>query len=182
MNDSINRQGTNKPRKHSKKIRTIVLALVLATGVGATVAWATAAQFGSGHWGDPDRFEHGISRMAKYLDLDEAQRETIDGIVASSRAQAQPYRTELATLPTDMRALLETDVFYEDQVRVLLQSRAAAMLELSVIGARTMHEIRAELTPEQRAEADALMERFRERGGRHGNRRQRHKNDTTEPS
>ena len=57
-------------------------------------------------------------------------------------------------------------------MRVKLQTKANAMVELGVIATRTMHDVRAELTPEQRAEADELMSKFTDKGHRRGRHRQ----------
>jgi Spy/CpxP family protein refolding chaperone len=180
MNEETDNQCTHTPRKHSRTFRTILVTIVLTTGIGITMAWATAAQFGGGHWGDADKLEHRIDRMSDYLDLEDTQRDAIQAIMTASRKESDPYRAELATLRTDMRALIETEQFYEEQARIVLGSKGPAMLELSLIGARTLHAIRTELTPDQRVEADALLARFGERGGRRRSWHQRNKAEATE--
>ena len=48
-----------------------------------------------------------------------------------------------------------------------------------MIGTRTMHDVRAELTPEQRAEADELLQKFADKRGRRGHRNHPHSDATT---
>jgi protein CpxP len=184
MNEETNEKCTrepsnNKPTRHSKGFRVAVLLAVVA-GIGVTAVWAGNHGFGPGQWDSTDRMQHGIERMAKRLDLSDEQQTNIEAIVRSSRTAAEPYREQLSTLRTDLRELVEADEYYEEQVRIMLDTRAAAMVELMVIGTRTMHEVRAELTPEQRAEADEMLERILEKAGPRRFGRYHHEPDTAD--
>jgi len=166
MNDQT--ETTRRPRKG---FRLAVLLAVIA-GVGATVVSAGGHRFGPGGWDSAERIDFMVERMTNRLDLSEEQQTNIEAILTTSQTAAKPYREELATLRTDMHELVTADEYYEDQVRVKLETRAAAMVELGVITTRTMHKVRAELTPEQRAEANEMMARFadKRKSRRHGDR------------
>ena len=165
MNDQTKTTQTTKT-PHRRKGFRIAMLLTLIAGVGATAVWAGGHRFGHGNWDSAERIDFMVERMTDRLDLSEAQQSDIDAILTTSQTEAKPYREQLKTLRTDMRQLVTADEYYEDQVRVQLATKAAAMVELGVIATRTMHEVRAELTPEQRAEADELMTKFADRGAR----------------
>ena len=173
-NDQNNETCNHQPR-HGKGFWAAVLLAVIA-GIGATAVWA-GGHFGHGDWDSAERIDFMVERMTDRLDLSDEQQTKIEAILTASQADAKPYREELETLRTDMRELVEADEYYEDQVRVKLTTKAQAMVELGVIASRTMHDVRAELTPEQRAEADALMARFTDKGGRRGMWRHRHSDE-----
>jgi len=167
MNESTNNPDTQKPRRRGKGFKAVVLIAVVAS-VSATAIWAGGHRFGHGGWDSAERIPFVVERMTRRLDLTETQQTNIEARLTAGQTAAEPYREQLSALRTDMRELVEADAFYEDQVRIQLESKADAMVELMVIGARTMHDVRAELTPEQRAEADEFMHKLIDRGGRRG--------------
>ena len=130
-------------------------------------AQANAAGPEAGHygpqWGGAKQMQH----LTRRLDLSELQRERISAILKASRAEGKTLRTDLQTLRSELQAAVKADEFYEDQVRIMIESQTPVMTELMMLGARTMHAVRAELTPEQQAEADALLENFAGARGRH---------------
>lgn len=130
---------------------------------GAAPSAASPAGPEAGPFG-PRQMQH----LTRHLDLSDAQRERIGEIVKASRSEGEKLRTELRTLRTELQAAVKAEEFYPDQVRILIESQAPAMTELMLLGARTMHAVRAELTPEQQAEADAMLEKFAAGRGRRG--------------
>ena len=150
--------GLGWARHHSKRFRAMVLAAVVATSVGHTVAWA--------HGGGPDkgfsadRIERMTNRMSKKLDLSDEQRASIEAIVAASRAEAEPLQAELNGMREPIRAFATAETFDESALRARIEANAETVTDLMVIGVRTMHDVRAQLTPEQQAEAEAIMKKF----------------------
>jgi len=161
------RACSRKQRPHSKTFRAVVLAVVIASGVGLTAAWAKGGGPGSGPGKglSIERIERMTERMAEKLDLSDEQQASIKTILTASRAQAEPLQTELAGARGQIREYVTAEAFDEQALRAQLQANAATMTELMVIGARTMHDVRAQLTPEQRAEAEAMMAKFGDRRG-----------------
>jgi len=163
---STERACSRKQRRHSKTFRAVVLAVVVASGVGLTAAWAQGGPgMGPGRGLSIDRIERMTDRMSEKLNLSDEQRASIKTILTASRAQAEPLQAELAGVRGQMRSFVTAEVFDEQALRAQLQANAATMTELMVIGARTMHDVRAQLTPEQRAEAEAMMAKFGDRRG-----------------
>lgn len=109
-----------------------------------------------------------IDRMAKRLDLTEAQKEQVTAILASGREKADPLRRQLAENRETIRKAIEAEPFDEATVRALAQSQNEARVELVVSRARTKRQIFALLSPEQQE----LAKKFGPMGeGRHGHRR-----------
>jgi Spy/CpxP family protein refolding chaperone len=172
MNEPQDTTRSHKPRRHSKTARVLILITAIAVAVGGTIALAGGKH--GGDWNQGDRMAFMLDRMTDRLDLSEAQQAKVESILTASRNESEPYRAELATLRSDMRALVEADEFYADQVRIKLESKASAMVELGMIAARTMHDVRAQLTPEQRAEADELLQKFADKSDRRSRGHKRH--------
>ncbi|HSM00419.1 MAG TPA: Spy/CpxP family protein refolding chaperone, partial [Candidatus Limnocylindria bacterium] len=108
-----------------------------------------------------------IDRMAKKLNLTEAQKEQVKAILASERDKAEPLRQQLAENRENLRKAIEAEPFKEATVRALAQSQNEARVELVVSRARAKSQIYALLTPEQRELAKKLGPMGE---GRHGHR------------
>lgn len=108
-----------------------------------------------------------LARMAKALDLTEAQQEQIRAILTSEREKTEPLRKKLAETREKIRKAVETGPFDEAAVRALAESRNEARVELIVSRARAGSRIFALLTPEQRERARKLRPWG---AGRHGHR------------
>jgi len=150
-----------------------------AAAAGVLAAWAlawAADEGGTGPAGErpalwapgpgPMGPSNPMARIARHLDLTEAQQAEIRAILEDARTEGEALRSRLG----DMRATLEqsvrADTWYEDQVRMAVESNTETFVELTVLGSRTMHQVYALLTPEQRAEADRWLERGPRRGHR----------------
>lgn len=143
-----------------------------ATALGVLTAWAVAwgvteddatdpapSGFEGPHWGGHRGGR--MDRMARHLDLSDEQRTQIEAIMANARNEGEQLRGELATLREEVRAMIRSDGYYEDQVRVQVESKAPVFVELTVLGVRTMNDVYQVLTPEQRAKADEMLARRR---------------------
>jgi Spy/CpxP family protein refolding chaperone len=98
----------------------------------------------------------GFARMAKKLDLTEAQQKQVQVILASAREQDAPLRQQLAESREKIRKAVETDPFDEVSVRTLAESQNKLRVDLTVSRARVEARIYALLTPEQREAARKL--------------------------
>jgi len=108
-----------------------------------------------------------IDRMAKKLNLTEAQQEQMQAILASERDTVKPLRHQLAVNRLNLRKAIEAEPFEEATVRALAESQNKARIELVVSRARAKSQIYALLTPEQRELAKELGPMWK---GRHGHR------------
>jgi protein CpxP len=139
---------------------------VLAAGA---VAWganesdgAEAGDIGGRHWGA--HRGRPLDRMARHLDLSDEQRSQIEAIFANTRTESARLRSELETLREDMGAMIRSEAFFAEQVRMEVESKAPVFVELTVLGVTTMNDVYKVLTPEQRAKADEMLARRRGRG------------------
>lgn len=152
--------------------KTITLS---ATALGVLTAWALAWGVNENDGAEPDAgsFEGHrwgahrggrMDRMARHLDLSDEQRAEVEAILADARTKGEQLRGELATLREEVGAMIRSDGYYEDQVRVQVESKSPVFVELTVLGIRTMNDVYQVLTPEQRAKADEMLARGRGRG------------------
>lgn len=138
------------------------LALSFLFTVCLTTASAARPPWGGHRDHGPDG---GLLREhADALGLDQETRETIRTIVAESHEASEELRDELRGLHREMKGLLSQDVPDEDAVMQLADRIGVVETSLHKRRLAAMLRIRAELTPEQRAELARLREEER---GRH---------------
>jgi Spy/CpxP family protein refolding chaperone len=124
------------------------------------------------HHRGPPPFEDVLERHADRLGLDEATRAKVRAVAEAARPEGDRLREDLHAAHGEMRALLGQDA--PDEAAVLAQAEriGAAETALQKQRLRTMLEIRALLTPEQRAELVKIHEErkghWKGRGGRWG--------------
>jgi Spy/CpxP family protein refolding chaperone len=113
----------------------------------------------------PDPGGHGIERLlernAERLQLDDATRGKIRSLAEAGRERSAPQREALRQLHEEMHALLTSDAPELDAVLAKAEQLGAAETALHKERLRTMLEIRALLTPEQRRELVRIHEEFR---------------------
>ncbi|RMF94957.1 MAG: periplasmic heavy metal sensor [Gammaproteobacteria bacterium] len=146
--------------------RRMTLTATALGVLGATaLAWGVNEPPAGEHppWLGHGRHAHGgrLAHMARQLELSEAQQAQIRAIFEASREQAEQIRSRLESMRDQLGGMVRSGDFYEDQARVLAESHAQDFVELTVLGLRTMSQVYAVLTPEQRARADELLERRR---------------------
>ena len=110
----------------------------------------------------PPPFERVLERHADELGLDADTRAAIRAIAARARKDERPASEEVHALQEQMRALLDADSPKLDDVMQWADRIGAAETELRKRRLRTMLEIRALLSPEQRKK---LVEIFEQRRG-----------------
>jgi Spy/CpxP family protein refolding chaperone len=110
----------------------------------------------------PPPFERVLERHADELGLDADTRAAIRAIAARARKDERPASEEVRALQDQMRALLDADSPKLDDVMQWADRIGAAETELRKRRLRTMLEIRALLSPEQRKK---LVEIFEQRRG-----------------
>lgn len=148
-----------------KSMKKSLLILLMTTFALAGSLGGALAQPGLG-WGAGDCSpcrscdDRGLGRhqgkMARALDLSEEQQTKIRTIIDEERQKVDPLRAQLAETRDEMRKLSNAESFDESAVRALAEKKAKIQTELSVAKARTHNLIQAELTPEQRAQAEKM--------------------------
>ena len=97
-----------------------------------------------------------IDRMAKKLNLTEAQKEQVKAILASELEKSEPLRQQLAENRKNLRKAIEAQPFDEATVRTLAAKQNETRVELIVSRSRARSQIYALLSPEQRESAGKL--------------------------
>jgi Spy/CpxP family protein refolding chaperone len=110
----------------------------------------------------PPPIENLLERHADELGLDADTRTTIRAIAARARKDEDPVAEQLRALHEEMRRLLDGESPKLDDVMQWADRIGAAETELKKRRLRTMLEVRALLTPEQR---EKLVQIFEERRG-----------------
>jgi protein CpxP len=141
----------------SKKF-LIIPAILMALAAGlATSALAQRPGKGFGH--------HGgwmLKRMAKQLNLTDAQQTQIKGIMAGEKPKIQPLMQQLRQNQQAQNANIN-GTFDENQARAFAGKQAQIMTDLIVEKQRMRSEVYAVLTPEQRQKAQQLMQERQQR-------------------
>jgi protein CpxP len=150
----------NEPNQVELKMKkfnllALVLSSVLLTGVSSV---AIAGDRHQGHSG------HAMvdSRMFKGLDLTDAQKAQVDALLKEHRATAF-NKAERFAMHEELQTVLQSDNFDEAGVRVVLEKQQAKKLEQEVAALKLQHQIRAVLTPEQKAKLDERKAKMRQR-------------------
>jgi len=137
----------------------------------SAIAWGVNHEPGSSaEADDSDRFHrwghrHGgpMAHMAKRLDLSEEQQLSIAAILNESRNEAELLRAQLEELRRSVGDSIRAGEYDEDEVRILVENQAPAFVDMTMLGIRTMSQVYEQLTPEQRDQADEMMEKRRSR-------------------
>jgi Spy/CpxP family protein refolding chaperone len=122
----------------------------------ALLALPLAAQPG------PDRGPR-PERIARALDLTEAQKSSIQGIRAKHRPDLILRRDAVQHARIDLRTALRDAATPEPRLRALYDKAAAARFDLILAQRSVRLEVLALLSPEQRAKAATLREHLRHR-------------------
>jgi Spy/CpxP family protein refolding chaperone len=131
---------------------TALLAVFLLAGEAA------ARPPFAGHSMGPHGDRHGqfLDEYAERLDIDSETRKRMDAKFEASRAQAEPLHARLREGHRALRDLLNQDQPDREVVMAKVDELAAVRTQLSKLRLTTLLEVRALLTPEQRAEMMAI--------------------------
>ena len=134
----------------------LVFSSVLLTAV-STVAVAGGDRH-HGHAG------HAMvdSKMFKGLDLSDAQKAQVEALIKAHRATAF-NKTDRIAMHDELQKVLQSDSFDEAGVRMVLEKQQAKKLEQEVAALKLQHQLRAVLTPEQKAKLEERKAKMRQR-------------------
>jgi periplasmic protein CpxP/Spy len=145
----------------------IILTLVLLLGAGVVHTTAAASEQ------DPDQSQDRqfrgrrghhfegqfMGRMARHLELTDAQKSEIKSIIESEKPTIEPIVKQLAQIRKDMRAATKGGAFDEELVRALASQQAQFLAELIVSRERIQSKIYSLLTPEQKEKMEQSHQR-----------------------
>ena len=107
-----------------------------------------------------------FARLAKALDLTDAQKEQVKAILETEREKVAPLRQTLGETREKIRQAVEAKPFDEAAVRSLAASQNETRTELVVSRARVKSQIFALLSPEQQERAKKFRPWGEKRPGR----------------
>jgi Spy/CpxP family protein refolding chaperone len=108
-----------------------------------------------------------IGRMAKRLDLDDAQRESVKNIMEAAKPELKALREQFRANQEALQALDAGD----PEVQNIATSNGQLATEATLLFSRIRGEFHAVLTDEQLAKAAELKAERKERGERRKDRR-----------
>jgi Spy/CpxP family protein refolding chaperone len=138
--------------------RLVLAASVLAAGFGTSVAWSFPGHHGGGH-----RLERAIER----LDLDADTQARVDAVFDAARPAHRELGRALRTQAEELRTLMADPAATEEAVVGKVDAMTKTSAEMRKQEIRTLFQVRALLTAEQRA---ALKEKMEKKRGHRGER------------
>ena len=157
-----------------KLYRKTIAAALCATGLGLTMGAYAQPAPDAMHGGPEHMRMHGGGqhfggggemRGLRALNLSEAQR---DQIFKIHHDQAPAFRDQMKKVRAsreELQKLARADKFDPAAVRRAADTQAKAISEMAVMRVQVQNQVRAVLTPEQKAKLDQMREQRRERHG-----------------
>jgi Spy/CpxP family protein refolding chaperone len=140
--------GRTKTRRFAFGVAS---ALALAIGlVAATGAWAKGP---GGYRGPGAKLERAIEK----LELDEAKRAEVFGVIDAARPAGRELRERMRASHEQMRALIESGSASEADVLAMADEVGALRTELQKHQLRTLLQVRERLSAEQQAQLSEAM-------------------------
>lgn len=164
----------NPPRAASRLHKSVVslTALAFMGLIGWNVVNAAEGDGETGAtrtWGGGKHGMHGggpMGFMSRRLGLSEEQQKQIGDILAASRTESEPLREKMHAMREEIRREVKENGYDEDAVRVIVENNIPAFVDMTLLSVRTMNSVNDVLTPEQQAQAEEMMQSWRERRGR----------------
>ena len=156
------------------RINKTALLAVVATALLSAGAYADAERGRPGadrHFGGPGfgmpAPEMRVERMAKHLDLDDVQRESVESIMSAAKPELEALREQFRANHETLQDLDAND----PEVQNIAMSNGELATQGTLLFTRIRGEINAVLTDEQRAKLAEGKERRKERFERQQERR-----------
>jgi len=156
-----------------KKFLTgLSVALVAAVWIAGSSSFFKSVAVGSegpgtpavgeeGHWGDHHWGHCGHHHFWKKLNLTDEQKKEMFSIRLDERAKMKPMFQKLKDAHKQIIDLVKAAKFDEAKVRAIAKGQADIIADIIVERARMKSRIYAVLTPEQRAKAEQLHEKWK---------------------
>jgi Spy/CpxP family protein refolding chaperone len=103
---------------------------------------------------------HMLERLAKRLNLTEAQKEQAKAAFQAAQEQAKPLRQQLKQTHQELADAVKTGKT-DVEIDQITARQGALMGQLAAVRSKAMAKVYATLTPEQRQKADELHNQFR---------------------
>jgi protein CpxP len=142
-----------------KSIRFRFLAAALAVMLGAAITRAQSTDASAPRMHDHEMGMgmeghgmegHGMGFFAKYLDLTDAQRTQMKGVMHKEHATMKPLMQQAHQLDQQLKAYVE-GTYDEAKVQALVSQQAQTLVQVKVQETRIHNELYQLLTPDQQA-------------------------------
>lgn len=134
------------------KKQTTMARMAVVLCIAALTACAGVAQANDGGWSGEhcgQRQHHDFKKLARKLDLTDAQKVQAKAIFQANKDVAKPIVANLRAERKNLRALMHADTIDEAAIRAESAKVAGIQADLNVNRAKVGAQFRAILTPEQ---------------------------------
>lgn len=147
-----------------KTLTTALFGGMLLVASTANAQPAGGFGFGPGMGGSFPGAELVMDHVADYLDLDEAQRDAIAGIIDSVQPEAQVLREQARSNRETIQALDPSDADYDSVLNEVAISNGNLATQATILFAEVRQDVGEVLTPEQLEKLENARERRRSAG------------------
>jgi periplasmic protein CpxP/Spy len=105
----------------------------------------------------------GLALAIKQLQLSDAQKKEIAGIISANRPALAAHKANLKSKTSDLLEAIHSPVFDETRIRQLHEQRAADAEEFAVVRGQILSQIRATLTVDQIKKLENYRKQLRHR-------------------
>ena len=138
----------------------VALALALLVACGAAMLSFAQEKAEAPEAGWHGHGQHHMARMARELNLTDAQKQQIKTMMQSQHASMRPLMQQLAENRKAMLAATANGAFDQAKVQAIANQQSQALAQLMVQRASLQHQIYNQvLTPDQRAKADQMRDK-----------------------
>ena len=145
-----------------KKLLVAFLAIAIVS-IGTIFVFAQKGEDGKEKFKRDFGHRGGFERLAKKLNLTDAQKEQAKQIMESGKEKVKPLMENMKSIHGQLDTATADGQFDEAQVQALATQQANIMAQLIVEKERTKSQLFAILTPEQQAQAKQLKEQMKEK-------------------
>lgn len=112
---------------------------------------------------DVKKCDKNMKEMMSTLDLSKEQHHAITELKDTQHERMEAQHKEMKAIKKAIKEQIKSDNFDETEVRRLAEKKANMMVEMTVSKAKTMHNIRQQLSDEQRAKMEEFKKKHHEK-------------------
>ncbi len=142
--------------RHTLRATKVLPALLIVAIIGTLAVMAQPHPRGVPRHGPGGGF--GLENTLATLGLTADQQAAVDKILSAHRESAETDRESFMKAETALHAQVSADTFDEQAIRQAAAGVASLEADRAVAEARLLNEVRAVLTPEQRAKLQEAMQ------------------------
>ena len=122
-----------------------------------------AGSFSPVHWGNHGDGQHRMDIIAEVLDLDEAQKEKLQGVHQAMKEARQAFVEVRLQTFDEVLGLVTSDTLDQDQVQQIVKRHQALIDTFAPQVTEKIGEFHAVLTPSQKSKAAEFIQKWKSR-------------------